>query len=190
MEGIWTLGMSSMRAIKNSDFPFHWINIDSLPDSKGIKKEVYLIENKKTVGDLMFLFYSLFGSLKDKILVYNNSWWDFCIETWNFNTDKYDYLLEGKSKECKDYLKLLIDSQIEIGYSGSCEFIHLDICLPIILKCIVSHKAPYSPIFYNKENDFFFYFHHSGSIGFYYYRSNEIIDEIMKIANDEFQVVA
>jgi hypothetical protein len=60
--------------------------------------------------------------------------------------------------------------------------------LLIILKCIVSHQAPYSPIFYDEVNDFFFYFHHSGSIGLYYKIENETIKNILENASDEYDI--
>jgi hypothetical protein len=85
---------------------------------------------------------------------------------------------------------MLKASEIEVGYSGSCSCEDWDNYLSIILKCILSGRAPYSPIFYNEENQFFFYFHHSGSIGFYYKKESDVIKKILARAISEFDIKA
>jgi hypothetical protein len=117
------------------------------------------------VEELISLFYTLFGNLKNNLLIYNKSWWDFCLDTWDPNTDGYNCDLKDKSEESREYLEMLKESGIEIGYTGCCKCEYWDKYLPIILKCITSHIAPYSPRFCDVENEFFFYFHHTGSIG-------------------------
>ena len=134
------------------------------------------------------MFYTLFGGAKSNIKVYNPSWWDYCLDTWNAKSDKYDYELEGKSDESKDYLIMLKESSIENSYSGTCICNNWDKFLSIILACIVTNIAPYSPVFYDEENDFFFYFHHSGSIGFYYKIRNEVVEKIINVIADEYAV--
>ena len=114
--------------------------------------------------------------------IYNDSWWDFCLDTWNPNTDQYDYSLEDKSDETKQYLTMLRESSIELGFSGSCKCLNWDKFLSIVLTCLLSHKAPYSPIFYNKIHNFFFYFHHSQSIGFYFKDDSNTIVSILNRA--------
>lgn len=182
--------MNSIKKTNNQNFPFEWVNIENLQESNAEKKEIYLIEHENICEDLILLFYSLFGSLKDNILIYNSSWWDFCLDTWNPNKEESDYGIESKSEESINYLKLLENAKIETGYSGSCKCMNWDTFLPIILRCIVNQQAPYSPIFYNEENDFLFYFHYSGSIGFYYYKKNEVVEQIIKTAQIEYNVVA
>lgn len=134
------------------------------------------------------MFYTLFQGIKNDIKVYNHSWWDFCLDTWNPNADEYDYELKGKSSETKDYLIMLTESSIEHGYSGTCSCNNWDKFLVIALACVVTHQAPYSPIFYNEKNDFFFYFHHTGSIGFYYKVRNETVAKILAIAKHKYLV--
>jgi hypothetical protein len=120
--------------------------------------------------------------------VYNKSWWDFCLDTWNIDTDEYNYELKNKSEESLAYIELLIASGIYTGYSGCCKCNDWGSFLPIILDCVTSHIAPYSPRFCDVENEFFFYFHHTGSIGLYYKKDNDVIKGILEIAGNEFVV--
>lgn len=180
--------MKTLDKIINKSFPLTWANLDSYTESKGHKNEIYLINNDNFIEGLILMFNTLFRSLKSDIRLYNPSWWDYCLDTWNPDKDKYDYELEGKSAETKDYLIMLRESSIEIGYSGICKCNDWDKFLSITLTCIVNHIAPYSPIFYDEENDFFFYFHHSGSIGFYYKVRNEIVEKILSISKGKYDV--
>ncbi len=180
--------MKILGKIANQDFPLVWANLDFFPESKGHKAEVYLIKNKSMIDELILMFYALFRGVKKNIKIYNHSWWDFCLDTWDPNGDKYDYELEGKSSETKDYLIMLRESSIEQGYSGICSCNDWDKFLSIVLTCIVTHRAPFSPVFYNVENDFFFYFHHTGSIGLYYKMKNEIVVKILNTARDEYDI--
>lgn len=180
--------MKTLDKITNQDFPLTWANLDSYTESKGHKNEIYLVNNDNLVEGLILMFYALFQTIKSNIKVYNPSWWDYCLDTWNVKEDMYDYELEGKSVETKRYLIMLKESSIELGYSGICKCNDWDKFLSITLTCIVTYIAPYSPIFYDEENDFFFYFHHSGSIGFYYKERNEIVEKILSISQDEYDV--
>ncbi|HLV39854.1 hypothetical protein [Xanthomarina sp.] len=180
--------MKTLDKITNQSFPLTWANLDSYTESKGHKNEIYLINNDNLIEGLILMFYTLFRSIKSDIRLYDPSWWDCCLDTWDPDEDKYDYELEGKSDETKDYLIMLRESSIEIGYSGICKCNDWNKFLSIILTCIVTHIAPYSPVFYDEENDFFFYFHHSGSIGFYYKERNEIVEKILSISKDEYDV--
>ncbi len=170
------------------DFPLKWVNLDYFPESKADKKEIYLLNDKNVIEELIFLFYTLFGDLKNELTIYDNLWWDFCLDTWDPDKDQYNYDIVGKSDETKEYLKILKDSDIEVGYSGNCKCKNWDAYLPIILKCLTSHRAPYSPLFYSETNNFFFYFHHSGSIGLYYQKTNDTISKIIEVADKEYDV--
>ena len=177
--------MRILKQIDNSDFPFDWVNLDYYPDSDAQRKEIYLIKNYDKVEELIILFYYLFGESKEDIYIYYKSWWDFCLDTWDPKNDEYHYDLYGKSKETIDYLCMLKDSDVKLGYSGSCGCLDWDLYLKIILECIIKHIAPFSPIFHNKKHNFFFYFHHTGSIGFYYHEENSAIDRILEKAYSE-----
>jgi len=179
--------MKIIEKYDNQHFPLKWANLNNYTESKGEKREIYLVEHRNLLEDMISLFYFLFGMSKDDILVYNESWWNFCLDTWDINKDNYNYDLNNKSDETKEYLKMLNDSGIEIGFSGICKCIDWDIFLHIVLKCIINHIAPYSPVFYNKKKNFFFYFHHSGSIGIYY-KNNKTINLIIRNAMDKFDV--
>lgn len=170
------------------DFPFDWANLNSYRQSSGYRKEVYLKDQINLNKGLMSLFDSLFGHTKNKLVIYNKSWWDFCLDTWDFNVEEYNYDLEGKSIETQEYLKILKESKIEADYSGCCTCINWDRFLSVVLDCIISHKAPYSPLFCNIENEYFFYFHHTGSIGIYYKKENDAIKKILLKALDEYTV--
>ncbi len=170
-----------------NDFPFSWINTEYLPDSKCFKKEIYT-ENENINDELMLLFYSLFRDDKSNILIYNESWWDFCIDTWNPNNEDYNYSIEGKSTETKSYINMLNNSNIGQGFSGVCSCDDWDSFLSIILNCLISHQAPYSPLFFNKSEEYFFYFHHTGSIGFYYKNETAIVKNILEKANDDYLI--
>lgn len=180
--------MKILDKITNQSFPISWANLDSYPESNGHKIEIYLDKNEHLIEGLILMFYTLFGNIKNNIKLYNPSWWDYCLDTWNVKEDKYDYEFEGKSVESKEYLLLLKESSIELGYSGICRCNDWDKLLSITLACIITHEAPYSPVFYAEESDFFFYFHHSGSIGLYFKFRNEVIDKILITAKEEFYI--
>lgn len=180
--------MKILKQIQENKFPIKWANLDYLPNSEAKRVEIYLTDQVKPVEGLLLMFQSLFKNLEDKILIYEKLWWDFCLDTWNPITDQYDYGLNGKSEETKDYLLMLKRAEIPLDYSGSCECFDWNSYLSVILKCIISHRAPYSPILYNEENGFLFYFHHSGSIGIYYRDNNAIITNIIEKAEKYYVV--
>jgi hypothetical protein len=165
---------------------FEWINFDFFPKSNGIGKEIYLKNEENSIEDLIILFYAMFGSLKEEIIIYNKSWWDFCITTWNPENGEYNYEIYNKPEETRQYLKLLAQSEIEKKYNGFCSCVDWDKFLFIILKCITTHQAPYSPIFCDIKNNFFFYFHYSGSIGLYYNKYDSRIEKLLKIAEENY----
>lgn len=182
--------MKIIEELKNYDFPLKWVNLEYYPESYGEKKEIYLGKKEENVSQgLILLFYSLFGNLKNNIYIFNDSWWDFCIDTWDVNNDEYNYNIDNKSDETKRYLQMLQKSGISKEYSGSCKCLHWDSFLPIVIECITTRQAPYSPIFFDEKNNYFFYFHHSGSIGIYYQSVNDSINKILQRAYQEFNVV-
>ena len=179
--------MKVIEEIKGNDFPFSWANLEYYPDTKSERVEIYLREDENLEEGLIFLFYSLFGKHKDEIFVYDKLWWDLCLDTWNIQEDSYDYDLDNVSKETRDYLQLLENAAIEKGYTGSCKCLDWDTYLPVLLRCILRHLAPYSSLFYSKEYNFFFYFHYTGSIGMYYHK-NKVTDEILEIAARKYDL--
>lgn len=180
--------MKALNKITSQDFPLTWVNLDSYTESKGHKVEIYLVKKENLIEGLILMFYALFQTIKSNIKAYSPSWWDYCLDTWDARNDRYDYELEGKSIETKDYLIMLKESSIELGYSGICSCNDWDRFLSITLACIITYKAPYSPVFFDEENDFFFYFHHSGSIGFYYKLRNEAVEKILNVSKDQYKV--
>ena len=180
--------MRVLEEIQQSDLPLKWADLKKYRNSDSFRKEIYLTDDSDIVEGLIILFQTLFGKPKKDLLVYDKSWWNFCLDTWNIHTDQYDYDPDTKSKETQEYLKMLKASYIELGYSGCCKCNDWNTYLVIILKCIVSHQAPYSPIFFDEVNDFFFYFHHSGSIGLYYKIENETIKNILENASKEYDI--
>ena len=182
--------MKTLEKVNEVNFPFNWVDTDYYPDSDAKKIEIYLKNDDDLVTGLIFLFYSLFGDLKHNLIIYSKSWWDFCLDTWSPESDKYDYQIKNKSEESQDYLKMLENAGIEIGYSGCCKCEEWDKYLPIMLKCIVDNLAPYSPILFDKENEFFFYFHSSGSIGIYYKEENETIKRILLKGQKEYEIIS
>lgn len=180
--------MKTLDKITNQDFPLTWANLNSLTDSKGFKVEIYLNNNDNLVEELILMFYTLFQTTKDNVKIYDPSWWDYCLDTWDPNKDQYNYELEGKSDETKKYLIMLKESSIELGYSGICRCNNWDKFLRVSLNCIVTHRAPYSHIFYHVEKDFFFYFHHTGSIGFYYKERNEAVEKILSFSKEQYDI--
>jgi hypothetical protein len=180
--------MSKILEEVNHDFPFKWANLDSYRDSKSFRKEIYLVEEDNKIENLIMLFYTLFQDSKPNLIVYNKSWWDFCLDTWDINNDQYNYEVEGKSKGTQQYLRMLHDSQLPISYSGCCSCKDWDVFLASILRCIVDHTAPYSPLICDSENNFFFYFHYSGSIGIYYEEQNTVVEKILFTAGKEYNL--
>lgn len=169
-------------------FPFNWIDIEFLPYSNAQKIEIYLNNvDDKEVG-LFQMFDFLFESYKHSIRVYNKSWWDFCLDTWDIDRDTYNYELTGKSPNSRSYLQLLINSNIEIGYSGVCSCSKWSEFIPVILKCILSNEAPYSHFFFDKEGRFIFYFHHTGSIGLLFNSTSPEVEEILRRSRGSYLV--
>src|SRR4051794_23587828 len=113
--------MGHLVKIYDQNSPLSWANLDYLPDSNAARKEIYLIDDSDVLSGLIYLFYSLFGDAKERLIIFDNAWWDFCLETWNPEKNEYNYSLEDKSEETHAYLKMLTDSGIEVGYSGSCK---------------------------------------------------------------------
>lgn len=180
--------MSILKKVEVRKLPPTWISVDFLPDSNSYKNEIYLPKEGCLDWDLRKMFYDIFGGYKKDIQIYNYSWWDFCLDTWNPITEQYDYEMQGKSEETKSYLQILSDSNIEIGYDALCNCENWDFFLKVILTCLITHKAPYSPIFFDHSSNFFFYFHHSGSIGFYYLEQTDTIIKILDIAKQNYDL--
>jgi hypothetical protein len=170
-----------------------WINHEYYPSSEGVKNEIYLRDGIRTIDSMINLFFHLFGEHLGKLTIGQYSleaeWGHFCLDTWDFENDIPNYNLENKSHESLNYLNLLLDSKIEFGYTGFCHCDDWDPFLRIILKCIVTHSAPYSPLFYNDQDGYFFYFHHTYSLGFYYKRQNKTVSEILEKMRNNNQVV-
>lgn len=169
-------------------FPFEWVQLDSEAciDTHGYKVEIYLDKECFNIEDMKSLFYDLFGSIADELLIYNSSWWDFCLDTWNIHEDISCYDTKLLSQETVRYLDMLKDSDIPKGYSGSCKCNNWDIYLTVTLACIVKGIAPYGDLIYDSQKQLFFYFHHTGSIGLYYKKSFPLLLDIMK--NEKYDV--
>ncbi|SBV94009.1 conserved hypothetical protein [uncultured Dysgonomonas sp.] len=180
--------MRIIRETGQKKFPLKWANLKNYPKSKAYRKEIYLKNDNDLVVELKGLFYNLFDKYKTDILIYDSSWWNFTLDTWNIQNNTYDYSVENKSKETKGYLSMLGNSEIEKGYSGVCECLDWEKYLQIVIPCIVFHEAPYSHIFYNEIENFFFYFHHTGSIGLYYEEESETMLNILNLAEMEYLV--
>lgn len=162
-------------------FPFQWTDLSSYRDSEANRVEVYLKEQENDiVNDLIFLFDFLFSDYFYDIIVFNKSWWNYCLDTWDFEKDEYNYDLSGKSIETQEYLRLLIKSNIPRNYSGCCSCNNWGDFLEVMLECLAKHIAPYSPLFCDEKNDYFFYFHHTGSIGLYYTTENDRVKSILE----------
>lgn len=171
-------------------FPFSWADLEFYPNSNAIRKEIYIINFEYEISELALLFYTLFGTRKEEIVIYQKSWWDFSLESWNIQTGESDYSLNNTSPETKDYLEMLIDNDIEIGFKGFCTCTDWDSHLSKVLPCILYHQAPYSPLYLDLQNEYFFYFHHTGSIGIYYKRGNAYIESLFKKAEGLYEIVS
>ncbi len=174
--------MKTLVKILEQQLPFAWLDPIYLPNSKCLRKEIYLKYEMDLRQELTIAFDDLFGKLKDKLIIGNGHWGDFCLDTW-VPPNEYSYRLEGKSNETKAYLTLLSDSNIEPDYSGLCRCNDWDKFLATILVCLLNHQAPYSPLFYCLEYGFVFYFHHTGSIGLLYLAENNPLKELFAKAN-------
>lgn len=170
-------------------FPFEWVNLTPYPESKGYRNEIYLRTEENVMQELVNLTYNLFGNILDGMGVYNSLWWYFCLDTWNIHEDEYDFENNELNIERQCYLAVLRDSKIEQDYSGCCRCVEWDVFLPVILDCVITHLAPYSPLFFSEKHDFFFYFHHTGSIGFYYRERTDCIFNILSIADKHYDLV-
>ncbi|GAA3950336.1 hypothetical protein GO495_23100 [Chitinophaga oryziterrae] len=182
--------MVIIQLLSQIDFPLSWANLERYSDSKAFRKEIYTHAEGKELEELAMLFHHLFAPLKDRINIYDSSWWDLCLGTWDMEKDYYDYSPEGKSPETAAYLTMLTDAAIPPEYSGCVQCLHWDEFLTIILRCIVSHAAPYSPIFYSEADQLFFYFHHTGSIGLYYEKESEVVKGILDRAAEQYEIVS
>ncbi len=163
---------------------FNWLNFDYLPDSDGAKFEIYFDDSKGLASKFILLFYSLFKPFLDEILIQTfkpeGRWGNFCMDVWDVENDKYDYSFQNKSEPTSNYLKMLFENEIESEYIGFCRCLDWDKFLPVILDCIINHKAPYSLMFYIPSQKVVFYFHHAASFGVYYKELNEGIKYIVE----------
>lgn len=175
--------MRILQPIDIGGFPLEWANLESYRKSDAFRIEIYLKEIDNIVEGMVALFYNLFASELSNIIVFDRLWWDFCLDTWKIAEDQHDYDLSNRSKTSKEYLKMLMESEVEKNFSGCCRCNDWNVFLKTILICIVNHEAPYSPLFIDLENDFFFYFHHTGSIGLYYRRENDVTKNIIEKAS-------
>jgi hypothetical protein len=162
--------------------PFSWVDYEYYPNSAGNRKEIYNNTSPKNIKNLIVTFRDLFNENLSNLIIgqpnVDMEWGQFCIETWNIENDSIDYSFENKSIETIAYLNLLLESGIEFNYKGLCKCKDWDNLLTVVLPCIVNHKAPYSLLFYDIKNNYFFYFHHSFSIGFYYKEKNQAVINI------------
>lgn len=181
--------MKIIEEIADVNFPFKWVRLDAFRETEAYRNEIYLKEDQDINIGLEGLFYDLFEKSQYEILIFNDSWWDFTLDTWNIAEDTYDYNIKGKPEETVNYLNMLSESGIPKDYSGSCRCLNWKNFLQIVLPCITTHVAPYSPIFYNKQEGFFFYFHHTGSIGIYFREFNTAITELLAKASRKYRVV-
>ena len=170
----------TLETIPGSVFPFNWVNLANYRESEALRKELYLPDHSNNCQDMIVLFYDLFGDAKEDLVIYNGSWWDFCLDTWNIQEDSYDYNLNGKTELTKAYLGMLEESDIEIGFEGLCVCNEWDRFLTIVVSCILSHNALYSPLFCNTSEQYFFYFHHTASLGLYYSEETLSIRNVLK----------
>jgi len=181
--------MNILTPLPAKAFPFDWVNLDYLPDSNASRFEVYLPDDTEDdLKGLKELFDTLFGSIKDSILIYDSHWGDFCLDSWDIHEDRYDYTPEGKSTQTAVYLQMLIDSDVAMGYSGSCSCHDWPFFLKTILDCVLTHIALYSPVLYSEAHGLLFYFHHTGSIGFYFKNNNEAVKQILSTAKEKYDV--
>jgi len=182
--------MKVLGILENPEFPLKWANTEYLRENTSLRKEIYLNDSEDVQNDLIYLFYNLFGNCKDQLLVYHKLWWEACLSVWNISMDTYDFDVDSKPEDCRNYLNMLSESGIPEDYSGCCKCNAWDTFLPIILRCIISGEAPYSPLFVNAKDEFFFYFHHTGSIGIYFRdRENKRVQRILETAFELYNVV-
>lgn len=174
--------MRTLQKIESSLDKFAWVDYDYYPDSKGSKFEVYSNSTGSSRESLIGLFYYMFRDCLPEIVIgppaVGIEWGQFCIDTWDFKSDEPNYDLASKSFETLNYLDLLLESNIEFVYQGLCKCNNWDEFLSVVLDCIITHKAPYSFLFYNLTNDYFFYFHHTDSLGVFYKEKNVAISNI------------
>ena len=180
--------MKLLTPTNNTNFPLTWANLNSYRESKAFRNEIYIIEYSNLLDEMIILFHLLFKDIKESIKIYDKRWWLFTLDTWDISKDVYDYSTNGKSAESQNYLQMLIESEIEIRYTGVCLCNNWDEFLSIILPCIFNHTALYSPIFFSEKYQLFFYFHHTGSIGLYYYENSPTIHHILEIAERHYEI--
>ena len=159
-----------------------WLNIPLLRDSHCYRCEIYLPENAASLENLEEIFYGLFGSDKEDLIIANGEWGAFCLCTFDIDTTEANYFSNALTPLCKQYLRLLEDSHILFDYNGFCKCTDWESFLPVILQCIVNHEALYSPVFYNPIYQYAFYFHHTFSIGLLYNEKGGKISEIIDSA--------
>lgn len=174
--------MSVLTKTYDLSIPFDWVDTNHLPDSISQRMEVYL-KGKQSINSLKLLFTELFYEFEKELIIYDKSWGNFCLDTWNIKSDEYDYSLYNKSLETMRYLKMLDDSAVEVNYSGCCICNDWDLFLDITLNCVVNHIAPFGHLIFHKTGELFFYFHHSYSIGIYYKEENEVVLKLLKEIN-------
>ena len=164
---------------------FKWLNFDYLPDSKAGRFEIYFEESGDVISKFIQLFNVIFNKSLSNVLIKTfgeeSEWGDFCIDTWDAESDEYDYSPENKTEPTSSYLSMLKDSGVEPSFTGFCQCNDLDKFLYIIIHCVMDYKAPYSMMFYDIDNEIVFYLHHSCSFGVYYKELNANVKSIIEV---------
>ena len=182
--------MRILEKYSSKDFKgFDWLNFDYLPLSESYIMEVYFKESEDLVLQSILSFHLLFRDILSDILINtfrpDSEWGTFCLDTWDIENDIYDYSPTNKQEPTASYLLMLIDNKIEPEYSGFCKCHDWNRFLYVTLHCVMKHVAPYSMMFYLRDEKIAFYFHHTGSIGIYYKELNEEVKNIIRKTQKE-----
>ncbi len=180
--------MNLIKCQLENKLQYNWIDYDFLPNSKGNRIELYFDDGEE-LSEYVQMFYYVFGHVMDDIKIgmhgLNGNWWDYCIDVWDFENDKFNYSSDNMTESSRRYIDFLKSNCIESNYTGLCKCNNWNAFLPITFNCILDHSAPYSHMYAVEQSDMLFYFHHSGSFEIYYKSQNKAVDRITEVALSE-----
>ena len=66
--------MKILEILANPEFPLKWAKTEYLRENNSFRKEIYLKGEDDVLNELMYLYYKLFGNVKEQLLVYDKLW--------------------------------------------------------------------------------------------------------------------
>lgn len=163
--------------------PFEWFNYDYWPDSKAFRivlnqcyEGISIQDKKNNIVKFILSIINMYdiedfiiGQAKPEI-----PWGGMTMGVWGIEAEEFFFdAKDNLTNETEEYLNLLSKSKINFDYDGLCLCNNWEVLTNIILNCILSGSAPFSPLIYDLSNERIIYFHHTLTIGIYFIKKED-----------------